>query len=113
MRNTPDDDMAFESIRELAAGLQGLNRRAVEEYTPLVEEILQFANRDVHHIERTLDGLLDFCGSAAALALYKKLCRYYCSIDPAAAADYVRYYQEMWEHPDDDAGHARNEGGDA
>jgi len=113
MRNTPDDDTGFESIRELAAGLVGLNRRAVEEYTPLVEDILRFGNRDVHYIEHTLDGLLDFCGSAAALALYKKLCRYYWDIDPAATADYVRAYREMWEHPDDDAGKGRNEGGDA
>jgi len=93
MINAPDDDLAFEAIRELASGLEGLNRRAVEEYTPLVEEIVQFGNRDAQQIERTLDGLLDFCGSAAALALYKKLCRHYWHIDPTAAADYVRFMQ--------------------
>ena len=102
MRTMPDDrETDFESIRQLAAGLEALNRRAVEEYRPLVEDILRFGNRNVHHIERTLDGLLDFCGSTVALALYKKLCRYYWDIDPTATASYIRAYRDMWDNPAD------------
>ena len=33
----------------------------------------------------------------AGLALYKKLCRYYYTLNPAATADYVNYYREIWD----------------
>ncbi len=36
----------------------------------------------------TLDGLLDFCFDPEALLLYRKLCRYYFTIDPVATAFY-------------------------
>ena len=81
----------------MAQSLSALARRAVAEYAPLVEAILRDQSRDARHIERTLDGLLDFGFDAEALLLYKKLCRHYYAIDPAAAAYYVRAYREMWD----------------
>ena len=89
-------DELFQSVKEIAQSLQALNRRAVREYTPIVEAIVREGCRDVQHIERTLDGLLDFAHDPAALLLYKKLCRHYYSIDPAATARYIEYYREMW-----------------
>jgi hypothetical protein len=93
------------SVQGVAAGLQALNRQAVREYTPVVEGILRSGSRDTRHIEHTLDGLLDFCGSPAALVLYKKLCRHYWRIDPVATASYVSAYRELW----DSEGPAENE----
>lgn len=29
--------------------------------------------------------------------MYKKLCRHYWDIDPAATADYVNAYREYWD----------------
>ena len=87
----------LQSIRHLAEQLQSLNQRAVLEYTPIVESILRSASRDVQHIEHTLDGLLDFCADESALVLFKKLCRYYWTIDPVATASYVNAYREMWD----------------
>lgn len=60
--------------------------------------------RDVAHIERTLDGLLDFCGHEPVLALYKQLCRHYWAINPTAAADYIAAYRERWDSESDAAG---------
>ena len=91
------DDTLFQSIRGLAEGVQSLNQQAVREYTPIVEDILRSRSRDARQIEHTLDGLLDFCGYGPALVLYRKLCRHYWEIDPAAAASYVKAYREMWE----------------
>ncbi len=54
-------------------------------------------NRNVSQIERTLDGLLDFCGDDAILMLYRRLCRHYWSIDPVATARYVQFYRQMWD----------------
>ena len=54
-------------------------------------------SRDVRAIERTLDGLLDFGFDQEALRLYRRLCRHYFAFGPAAAAEYVAYYREMWD----------------
>ena len=87
----------FQSIKGIAESLRSLNQQAVREYTPVVESILRSQNRDPRQIEHTLDGLLDFCFDPEALLLYRKLCRHYYAIDPAATAFYVRAYREMWD----------------
>ncbi len=76
--------------------LQLLARRAVIEYTPLVESLLRGGSRDVDQIEQTLDGLLGFCFDDDALALYKRICRHYLSLNPEATAAYVYAYRDMW-----------------
>lgn len=94
----PDSGYAamLESVRVIAESLTALNQRAAREYAPVVEAILRSRNRDTRHIEQTLDGLLDFCGHKPVLLLYKKLCRYYFTIHPAATAYYIHAYREMW-----------------
>ncbi len=96
-----DHDDLFQSISGIAASIQALNPRAVREYAPVVESILRSQSRDAHHIEQTLDGLLDFCGYEPALVLYKKLCRHYWSIDQATTAFYVNAYRERWDSSED------------
>lgn len=88
---------AFKSICDLAESLQLLNQQAVQEYTPVVENILYSRCRDTNHIEHTLDGLLSFCSYEPALALYKKLCRHYWDLDKAATAYHINAYREMWD----------------
>ena len=90
-------DPLVRSISKLAKEMQVLNRQAVAAYTPVVEAIVHSRCRDTHHIEETLDGLLGFCSDADALRLYRQLCRYYFSLDPAATAFYVHAYREMWD----------------
>jgi hypothetical protein len=86
-----------EAIRSLAASVQDLHQEAVRQYTPVVEAILRSGSRDVGRIEHTLDGLLDFCGHAPALLLYRRLCRHYFEIDPVAAAGYVDAYRDFYD----------------
>lgn len=81
----------------LAATLSRLARRAEAGYTPVVESLLADGSKDVRTIEQTLDGLLDFCFDADVLRLYRRLCRHYYDLDPAAAASYVRAYRDMWD----------------
>jgi len=85
------------SIKDLAQSLLRLSQRAAQEYGQIVEQILRSQCRDVSHIERTLDGLLDVCGYAPAVEHYRRLCRYYYNIDPVAATSYVHAYREMWD----------------
>jgi hypothetical protein len=84
-------------VGDLAEAMVALTRRAVKEYSPIVDSIVRSRSTDVRHIEHTLDGLLGFCHDPEALLLYKKLCRHYDTIDPAAVADHVRFYREMWD----------------
>lgn len=90
-----DDDM--QAIRTLAGSMRDLQRQAAQAYLPVVDDILRTRSRDTQRIEHTLDGLLDFCGHEPVLQLYKKLCRHYWDIDPAATADYVNAYREYWD----------------
>ena len=87
----------LESIRGLASSLQVIHQKAVREYSPIVEAILRSPIPDTRYIECTLDGLLDFCGYEPALHLYKKLCRHYFHINPAATVKYVDAYRELWD----------------
>lgn len=87
----------LQSMSALAEKMQGLNALAVAQHTPVVETIISTRCRDAQNIERTLDGMLDFCGYDPALQLYRRLCRYYWDIDPAATASYVDAYRMTWD----------------
>ena len=87
----------LKSVTALARELQDLQAVAVAQYTPVVETLIATASRDSRQIERTLDGLLDFCGYGPALHLYRRLCRHYFDIDPVATVSYINAYREMWD----------------
>ena len=92
-----DYDATAKAIISLAGGLRDLQQQAAQQYLPVVDDILRTRSRDTRHIEQTLDGLLDFCGHEPLLQLYKKLCRHYWDIDPAATAYYINAYREYWD----------------
>jgi len=85
------------NIKGLVDGLRGIQELGVAQYTPIVEHIIASRSKDARHIQHTLDYLLDFACHPDGLSLYKKLCRYYYTLDPAATVDYVNYYREMWD----------------
>ncbi len=84
-------------IEHLGPSLTALARRAVALYAPMVDALVDGDSREVQAIECTLDGLLDFGFDREALRLYRRLCRHYFAFSPAAASQYVAYYQEMWD----------------
>jgi hypothetical protein len=91
----------FDAVSGIVGGLRVLRAQAVAVYQPEVEGIIARRSRDIDHIEHTLDGLLSFCGDAAALALFKRLCRYYWDLDPEATARHVLAYRD-WFEPEED-----------
>lgn len=88
------DKMMLENIGEKLSSLSNL---AIEQYTPLVEEIITLKIRDEHHIELTLDKLLDVCFNDKILLLYRKLCKYHYDINPQATIEYINCYKEMYD----------------
>jgi hypothetical protein len=91
------DDDAMQAILTLAGSMRELQQQAAQQYKPVVDGILLTRSRDIRHIEQTLDCLLDFCGHEPVLEMYKKLCRHYWDIDPAATAYYINAYREYWD----------------
>jgi len=87
----------FKSIEKLVKYLGEVTAREVVMYEPIVNRLINSCSKDRKKIERTLTGLLDFCGNSAILQLYKKLCRYYYPLDPKATAQYVLFYLERWD----------------
>ena len=88
----------IEEIKDLIVVQQKLAMQALSEYSVLVENIIVSKTTDQNRIEHTLDGILDFCFDADMLLLFKKLCRYYFTIDAHATAFYVNHYREMWDN---------------
>ncbi len=93
-------EQTVEAIGSLAAQLHRIRAEAAQIYGPEVDKIISSGCRDVPRIERTLDFLLGCAADGACLELFRRLCRHYWDIDPAATAEHVRAYREMWDSDD-------------
>jgi hypothetical protein len=91
------DDSPPQAILDLVRSMRDLERRAAQQYRPVVDDILRSGSRDAQYIEHTLDGLLGFCGHEPVLRMYRQLCRHYWQIDQAATAFYIDAYREQWD----------------
>ena len=91
------DDHPSSAILDLVDSMRDLEKRAALQYRPVVDDILRTGSRDAHHIEHTLDGLLDFCGHEPVVLMYRQLCRYYWQLDQTATAFYITAYRERWD----------------
>jgi len=87
----------IEEVKKLAEIRNQLAQQALEQYEPLVTNIIATQNKDVNHICYTMDFMLDFCFDDKMLLLYRRLCRYLLDIDPQATASYVQAYRDMWD----------------
>ena len=72
-----DGDVSHGELDALLGRVQQLQQQAVRQYEPVVDNLLRTGSRHVQQIEHTLDGLLDFCGHAPVLEMYRRLCRHY------------------------------------
>jgi hypothetical protein len=90
-------DALLKNVSALVGQMQGLARQAHAQYIVEVDALIAVRSRDARHIERLLDGILDFGFDDAMTQLFKRLCRYYYTLDPAATADYVHSYRDMWD----------------
>jgi len=87
----------IENIKPLVEAVQQNAEMAVSIYNQKVNEIINSKCTNQNEIELTLDYMLGFCFSDEMLIIYKRLCRYYYTINPKATVDYINYYREMWD----------------
>ena len=81
-------DKTVDDIGRIAAEFPRLYREAARQYGVEVESLVGSGSSDVNRIERTLDGLLDFAADPDCLELFRRLCRHYWGIDPAAKQEF-------------------------
>ena len=88
-------------LHELAKSIVALQNEAVRQtllsWKPEVDRTICTNSKDVNAIEHTLDALCEVAFDDEILILFKKLCRYYYDIDPAATVEYIQFYREMWD----------------
>jgi alkyl hydroperoxide reductase subunit AhpC len=90
-------------ILELAKQIQELTDTGVAIIKPEVEAVIRNRITDENEIDRLLDRLLDYAGmSENGLALFKRLCRYYFTINPQVTAEYVYLYRDLYDSGEDD-----------
>jgi hypothetical protein len=89
-------------LHNLAKSIVDLQKEAVKQtltvYKPEVERIINSDSRDKNAIEHTIDALCEVAFDNEVLFLFKKLCRYYYTIDPVATAQQIQFYREMWDN---------------
>ena len=91
----------FYDIYKIAEQIVELQKIAILQYTPIVDNIIRRKKRDIDEICRTLDGVLDLAGTDDRLALFKRLCAYLYTVDQQAAVDYVEIYRDQYEREDE------------
>lgn len=90
-----------DNLCQLAGQMQALFRQAVALANVAVDDIIQRGERDTVCIDHQLDHMLGFCCHPDMLVAFKRLCRYYFTIDPVATAEHINAYRDMWDRPDE------------
>lgn len=70
-----EQEACFTAIREIVQEISRLMDAAYQQYSRLVEQVLNGSITEEREIERIMDGLVDFGDDPRLLELYKTLCR--------------------------------------
>ena len=89
--------MDQEFVKSIGNIHRHLAQQALLILEPEVERIISTKSRDTNAIENALDALCDVAYDAEVLLLFKKLCRYYNTIDPQATIEQIQFYRYLWE----------------
>jgi len=92
----------FSDIAAIAGQLHAHIEQAVVPLRAEVNAVIRQRSTDSVQIERLFESLLDYAAhNNEALALFKRLGRYYYPIDPETTESYVMAYKELYESDDD------------
>ena len=93
-----------EPFQSVSLQLSALFRQAIHAANGDVDDIIQNRERDTNRIDHQLDHMLGFCCDPDMLVAFKRLCRYYFTIDPVATTEHINAYRDMWDKPDETVG---------
>ena len=90
------EEARIAEIKERYKARNELAKQVLEQYEPIVAEIIATQTKDVSLIALTLDYLLDFSFDDDILELYRKLGRQLYYIDPQVSGFYANAYFNKW-----------------
>ena len=89
------EDQLFNAVTELIKSRNQIAKQVLGGFRYEISEIIRTKNYD--KIEHLFDRMLDFCFDDEVLVEYKRILRYYYSIDPKSVAFYIHHYREMYD----------------
>lgn len=90
--------MENQELYDMIKTIIDLNKQRYGIVKDEIEKIIRDNIKDERHIQRKLDEILDillFYENDDSLLLFRKLCKYYFSINPLVTAQYINYYREQ------------------
>ena len=96
-----EQEACFAAIREIVQEISRLMDAAYQQYSRLVEQVLNGSITEEREIERIMDGLVDFGADPRLRALYKTLCRHVYYKYPALGGEHTALFQRQFEETED------------
>lgn len=90
--------MEKQELHDMCKTIIDLNKQKYVIVKSEIEKIIRYNVKDERHIQRKLDEMIDillFYENDDSLLLFRKLCKYYFSINPVVTAQYITYYREQ------------------
>ena len=98
-------EACFAAIREIIQEISRLMDAAYQQYSRLVEQVLNGRITEEREIERIMDGLVDFGDDPRLLELYKTLCRHIYYKHPALVKGHIALFRLQFEETEDEEHH--------
>ena len=92
---------AFQGIAAAVKELQALKKTAYQQYSLLVDAVVNNHLTDQQEIERLMDGLADFGDDVEFLELYRKLCRHVYYTYPEMVGEHVSLFRALFMSNED------------
>ena len=90
--------MEKQELYDMCKTIIDLNKQKYVIVKAEIEKIIKDNVKDESYIQRKLDEMLDillFYENDDSLLLFRRLCKYYFSINPMVTAQYITYYREQ------------------
>ena len=100
-----EQEACFAAIREIVQEISRLMDAAYQQYSRLVEQVLNGSITDEREIERIMDGLVDFGDNPRLLELYKTLCRHIYYKHLALVKGHIALFRLQFEETEDEEHH--------
>lgn len=85
----------------IVESIKNVNKQALSVYKPLVDEVCSGRMVEEKELENILDGLVSMCISDEMVNLFKRVCKKFYNQYPEIIADYVMFYKEIYEEPEE------------
>ena len=101
VRNMGSNDALLNEIKDTINGIRALMDRAYQQYSSLVDAVINDEITDINQIERIMDGLVDLGDDVRFIEIYRKLCRHVYHRYPQLVGEHVMMFRAQFESNED------------